>query len=421
MSIVKKLQDKILNNYNIFNDLERLNVDFLKKEESDVLLAALIYKAYQCNNKDLTVKIIDFFEEKRISVDPLPIIIDMFLNKHFNVEMWKWVILCFPMKESTGYFLDLVNSTNDIAAVKISGILIKLFPNITNDEWDQLLGLTEDCDDVEYHNPLLREFFKSQVIKTGNFAKVPNWLIQECCNKSTKSIENDEHHSKSTKDSKCCNKWTKSRDLPIYPLNIPSVKEAVDLIFEDLEKLKINLITDHLGSEDDEAESEINSEICKNMLISQYAISTSTEKILMLANVKHIENFDDSSIFQEYGPMNSNYSLYPDEDLEHQCVKYGGCRLLLCNEYNDTVENGEKIDFTAEDIVVADWFTGVCDECDKRIKHKHYALRRPLVHGGWKGIYCSFVCLEKSAADPIIAVMMGRIKEQYYTLGIRDR
>lgn len=40
-----------------------------------------------------------------------------------------------------------------------------------------------------------------------------------------------------------------------------------------------------------------------------------------------------------------------------------------------------------------DWFTGKCYTCGDRIKKRHYALRYPLEHSGFKGCYCCEYCM----------------------------
>lgn len=386
MSIIKRLQDKIVYNLDIFGDLDDLDIDLLIKDDADKILVCLIHTAFKQNNEVTTRKIIDYFDEKRLNYDPLPALTNIFLNPYFNKALWNWVIKCFPEKEGSGYFLDLINYNDDINSVKISKILLEIFPNITNHEWNELFELTNDFEDVEYHNIILREFLKLQTEKTGNYAKLPTYLIKSDLVK-----------------------------IHEYPNNIPNVKDAVNLILADFDKLNITLVNDDKEGDDENVELPPNKNQIENMLICQYAISTSREKITMLSNVKHIEDFDDINTFQEYGPVNSNYSYYNDADEDHICQKYGGCRMLLCNEYTNDV------DFTAEDIEVTEWFNYKCDICNKKIKAEHHALRKPLNKGGWIGCYCSFQCLEKDVHDPMTAVSVGRMKEQIISIGIRDR
>lgn len=103
--------------------------------------------------------------------------------------------------------------------------------------------------------------------------------------------------------------------------------------------------------------------------------------------------FDDE-LFKRFGP--SNTSL--DEDLtdNHICTIYGGHRMFLCNEFEDVYVDDEIVDNdnVNYDKITSKWFTGSCDTCFKPIRHSHYAVRVPIVSGGWIGCYCSWKCVK---------------------------
>ena len=269
---------------------------------------------------------------------------------------------------------------DDDAAFKLAGIISTMFPLLSHEEWTELLKLTDNFEEEEYPNQKLRSFFQSKVAETRMTFKCPEWMRFDLTEK----------------------------DIPAYPNNIPAVKEAVDIILDDLHRQNISF-------------THKNTEELKNTLIAQYALSTSIEKISILSVTKEIPMFDDTIIFQEFGPVNTVYRHDINVDSSHECEKYGGCRMLLCNEFEEINDNGEIIDVIAADDLLLDWFRGSCDECLNTIPYKHYALREPLCHGGWRGCYCSFDCLKKYIDDPLIAVMIGRIKEQLEVIGIRDR
>lgn len=381
--------EKLLKQIN--NDFDESLLDFLSdldKEEFDINIFKLIYTCYINNNIESAVKIIDFCEVARINIDPLPTITGFFLNDFFNIDLLKWTTSLFS-KESTGYYLDIINSRNDDEAVTIAEKLLIIFPNITEEEWIQLSELTEDFEDEEYENFELRNFLLSQ---TNNFATFPNWIIEK---------ENTEIINNRTVEEG-------------YPL-LPNVEDAVEMILEDFRKLNIGFA--EINDDDDE---EDNKNIVKENLTVQYAISTSQEKIDMLSNIVIIPSFDDSYIFKEYGPVNSSYSCSLVIDKNHECLKYGGCRMLLCNEYPEKDIFGEQIDLTAKTVIVTNWFKNKCNECNKKIRQKNHALRLPLYYGGWQGCYCSFECLEKKVDNTITALAVGRMKSQMYSIGIND-
>lgn len=123
-------------------------------------------------------------------------------------------------------------------------------------------------------------------------------------------------------------------------------------------------------------------------------------------NLKH--SITDDDVFRAYGPINS-LPRSIDED-ENICSIYGGCRMLLCNEY-------EHSDLMMDDEIPFDWFKRKCDECNRKIKKRHYALRIPLVDGGWEGCYCSFECLAPHSDQTLLTVFKKQITE----IGIEDR
>ena len=97
-----------------------------------------------------------------------------------------------------------------------------------------------------------------------------------------------------------------------------------------------------------------------------------------------------------FGPV----SAEPDfivEELKEEYMKpkterdinviYGGPRM-----FHDTTR--ETVD--TDQVRLNEWFTGNCEECFKKIISYRYAVRRPLMRGGWVGCFCSFDCVKKS-------------------------
>ena len=371
------------------NDFDESLLDFLadlNNNEFDFVMFKLIHSCFINDNKESAIKIIDYCEVSRLHIDPLPTITVFFINPYFNVEMLKWVTSLYQ-KESSGYFLDIINSRNDDVAIAIAEKLLIIFPNINEQEWIQLAELTENFEDEEYENIELRNFLLAQ---TNNYSKLPDWLIE---------VEEEN--------------IIDYNELPNYPKDIPNVEDAIKMILDDFEKLNIDFT--EINEEDDFDENKI-----VQNLTAQYAISTSQERIAMLSNVVNIPFFDDSDMFKQFGPVNSSCSCSLIIDDNHECIKYGGCRMLLCNEYPEFDIYGEKIDLVAKNIITTDWFRNKCDLCNKKIRSKNHALRLPLQYGGWQGCYCSFECLSQNINNVITALIVGRMKSQLYTIGINN-
>ena len=93
-----------------------------------------------------------------------------------------------------------------------------------------------------------------------------------------------------------------------------------------------------------------------------------------------LPEFDDTLIFQVYGPSNPSKNCL-------ECLDLGGCRMLVCNAFEDVEIYDEEYD----DLEV-DWFTGKCKSCSVKIPEREYAVRKPFIDGGWSGCYCSWRC-----------------------------
>jgi hypothetical protein len=357
----------------IEEQLALLPIEFLSMEQANILLAMFLNEVLLHKNKNLTRMLIDTFDVVRIRTDPLPAVTQLFTNSHVAIEVLKFVILCYPEKRTCDYFLDLINSTDDRLAVEAGNLLTKLCPEMDGATWKYLYSLTESFDEEPYHNPLLRAFFELELNKIRPILGPPEYV----------------------------------RDLPLVsiepiPFDLPTAEEAIDIILCELTVAQFNFV-----SMNDKKLVDI-----KEPLMMQYAISTFEEKRRLLSN--KIPEFDDSPIFREYGPVNNIYKHdYLDKD--HECKKWGGCRMFLCNEFE---LNGD--DIMAEEPEHVDWFTGECSECKIIIPFRHYAVRKPLINGGWQGCYCN-ECLTKVVKDSKNAILFDRMQEQLMAIGIRKR
>lgn len=366
-------------NKSLQENLDKLPLAIIPEAQADSLISWLLNQAAKTNNIEATRIIVTTFDVVRARVNPLPAITNIFLNPSLSRDVLIFTISCFPEKIPIDFFIDLINMGNDMDALKAAGTIITVFPPLSNDDWNTLVSLTDNVEEEEYENQLLRAFFQTKAAETGAYSKPPEWVRQDIPEGVI-------------------------QEVPDY---IPSVKDAVDMLLEDMGNRC--LLSDN--------QAEV-----KETLISQYAISSTIEKIQMLSAIKEFPMFDDSALFQKFGPVNTMYTHSTDIDRDHECTKWGGCRMFLCKEFENS-SCADEIDLMAcdEHIFVKDWFTGSCDVCRKKIRNRQYALRLPLHHGGWKGCRClDDNCLNFDIQDPQIAVMVGRMKEQLKVIGIRD-
>jgi hypothetical protein len=109
------------------------------------------------------------------------------------------------------------------------------------------------------------------------------------------------------------------------------------------------------------------------------------------------------------------------------CRLMGGCRWYTCYE-NENVD-----EFTGENLVdnvvelqqyaAVEWYTGKCETCSVIIPYKHWAVRKPMPAGGWKGCYHDWKCAKLSIdEDDVVArELLKKYKKLVLSVGIYDR
>ena len=142
---------------------------------------------------------------------------------------------------------------------------------------------------------------------------------------------------------------------------------------------------------------------------------TDTERYATLqplhTTVETLNLYDDMEIQRVHGPANP--LLGADLTLDDVCSTYGGCRMLLCTCFEEDEEYEEE---RAED-----WYTGMCDGCDRAIAQRWYAVRLPLAGGGWRGCYCSTRCMRPRADTLLQTLLINNLDAQLTDTGIYDR
>ena len=338
-----------------------LNLLFLAKDLADKLLSDILTYTSKNLKIDAVRIIIPIFDIERLKVDPLPTLTNLFLNHHIDHDILIFTLECFPEKTPVDYLLDLINMGNDIEAVIVAQSICNIFTNFTNDEWYQLTKLTtntentEDEDD-EYPNIQLHEFFIYKF-----------------------NISNTSKDDFTIDDSKY-------KDIIDKYKLLPPVKNIVDLLYES-----VNNYASYKNTKDIET--------IKNILMVQYSMSSSLDKVELLKSLNipaynSLPTFDDGELSTILGQINTLYSPIDDDD-NHPCFKYGGCRMMLCSHFEEFTPDGFKIDIFDDDDIKIDWFRGCCDECQTKILTKTKSFRIPLLYGGWKGCYCSVDCIKK--------------------------
>lgn len=387
---------KLSNNEKVQELIKQLPLGLLQRAKSNEVLGLFLNMAYKSKNKEVIPIIIDEYDIQRSQLDYLPTITSLCTNNYITREVLIYCIKSYPNRPDIDYFVDLINLGNDDEALKIAVILDTILCNLSYQDWSLLVQLTENVEDEEYENQKLRQFYITKQLSFKQNIK-PKWIMEI-------KISND------------------NEEIDDVPKDLPNVKDAVDLILEFSSKVDFK----DINNEDNELD-------LKNLLISHYGIATINEKINMLPHNSEIYNklphdYDDRNLFRRFGPLNSMYSVCNNLHKDNICDKYGGCRMLLCNEFTTSDTYGNDIDLMSDlDVFTnSDWFHGTCDYCSDNIKYKHYAMREPLIQGGWSGCFCSYECLEAflledKEKNKYSLLMIERMIDQIEKIGIADR
>lgn len=338
-------------------------LEFLPSDSFYKLSEFILGVCQKCENRKAVKFFCDCVNNTRQRIDLLPAPTVFFLNHYMNSETRKFIMNCFPTVSLEDHVVHIVNMMDVGEAMRAVQTMQDdgMFSGKVN--WKFLYSLTDDVEDIEYHNSQLRDWLRDQM---KNCNSKPEWIHD-----------------------------FEKKELLEVP-KLPSVKEAVELLLTDLEN-----------------RVKITSKI-RETLISLYATATVQEKIDLLRQVHPMNDFSDEDIFRELGPCNTQYTSNPDL-LPKKCSKYGGCRMFLCTEF----ECDEEDICSSQVKEITEWFIGKCQSCDKIIPKKHYAVREPLHHGGWKGCYCSLECIEKQPR--VVKNLLRHLNSQLLQYGIRER
>ncbi len=254
----------------------------------------------------------------------------------------------------------------------------------------------------------------------SDYAEKPYWILSDdSSEQSDLNIERDSNVEKEQREVEEENKMSVLFDLAIQLSEEHQIKNEVTLNDNDI----ITILIDNMS------ESRMISEE-KERIATQVYLSIEEDKRedyakpFIEALIQRRLYFDEY-LFQIFGPCNPS----PDRKLctssDNICEMFGGDRMFLCRDkeiYNDTINYDQRF----KDQHNLDWFGGNCLECGLKILKKHYALRLPLINGGWQGCYCNFECLEIAGMFTIrshtfMPYMIETMKRQFNKYGILER
>lgn len=358
--------------------LSRFPLMQMTRAQSQQLLAWLLaagLKGPLSTRGPIIREIVDTFEYARHRVDSLPILTLLLLNSHLTWEQVQAVQTFYPEKTTLDYYLDIANLPTDTEALAMLVPLQPLLVNMTSNDWSILLeAISDEDEDSGYTHPLLAQYFLEQQQIVAPAPK-PAWIKSRPPNLSP---------------------------LPDMNFDIPTPDRVVTLLTADFDRNGVTVS---------------DAKRAKNLISVQYAIAPLQVKREMLGHLHTLPDLDDHEHIRRLGPVNMSNDHIAGSG---PCQRYGGCRMLTCCEYES-----ETSDSLAHDIMMMDehvtpvnWWRKRCDACHTPILAKEYAVRQPLVSGGWRGCYCSFDCLPPT--DKLTSTLIEAVQQQLSDVGIYD-
>lgn len=386
------------------NDIDKISALMLKipleqmdDTASDKLLIYILNNCFLGDASDVALYIINRFNELTPDSDKeLSLFTRLFTMRTLDDRVLSWII---PNMETECYEFVI----NELITYDATNTLLptyqratKLYSGTDNDTYQRLYTYALDQD-----NNIAAGYLKVLMAETNEFAPIPNWVYNFG---EDLSINLKEYVYEYNPDllPKARDVLSRLPEIKFEEFKLPTKEESINLLTE-------GLATSGLS------QTEI--ETSKELLSKEFDSFDDEAKMKLLQPV--IESLDifelkgNVDLFRILGPVNPHYDS--DLSLDHICYKYGGCRLQTCTcfEFSDD-EN---------DIPAEDWFTGVCQECNLRLRSRAHALRKPLPFGGWIGCFCSAECIRESIVIPNILsnLMIDRIVNQLATYKIQDK
>jgi len=197
-------------------------------------------------------------------------------------------------------------------------------------------------------------------------------------------------------------------EIPLPVLEVPSVQqpnsedEEVDLLIAGMRDIGIGV-------------NDIKEARAKLLQMDPEFRKAALRDVLLNRTNRNLQY--EEELFRILGPANAVYGASLTSD--HVCSRYGGDRMFTCVCF-EVVDPEDDVIYEQEEV---DWFTGSCDVCSMRIAQRYYAVRKPLVHGGWKGCYCSFDCVREDYDQPDLAAreIIAQVEADLKRIGIQDR
>jgi hypothetical protein len=383
---------------------------------SDNLLQQLLSVCTLLNRANAAKVIMTRFIQANAMEEQLPLFTSLFLKLSFSDDILAFLARLYPEFTFSEHMVNLIGYDQAPIVPRACGRLISIYGEQRYITYKLLYDMA-----VEAENDRMMDYLTSKMEETADYAPKPAWVQNFV---SWQEIKEENGVPTVTETDNDVIAIARDRPAPPGPQDVPYEDE---ILLPETEPVQFELpplddmidrLTDGLQFLGISFEDIDNA---RQILRTQLSIATTQEKYEILRpimeNRSRQQLSSDVVLFRIFGPANP----VVDADLttEGPCCEFGGCRMLTCNDFDRYDPDTDTFD---ED---ADWFTGNCQVCFLKIENRAHAVRMPLVHGGWRGCYCSMECLRNdySTTGPNIAqrAMIDRIEGQLDEFGIQDR
>jgi len=355
----------------------------------------------------------------------LPVRALLFTLPQVSEKVLRMVAANYPDKTLVTYLLALLKG-DSLPETRIAAErLLMVYPpqDYPLRLWQELAQMVEELEaDNEGGNAVMREFINEQLREHETFAPKPEWVqdfgLDILGRIPPGLLPREELALPSSSE-------LEPPSPPPVAFCLPSVEEAVNILTARFQRpgARAGAFIDEEGIFSARLEEE------REKARDLYIRADRAGRVALLRPVmaeKQAEELSlDDTLHRILGPAHPTAGARFDEAEASPCAHHGGCRMFTCVEFENYDEYG-IVDEDSEGVIGPglDWFTESCDHCFRRIRHRHWAVRKPLMYGGWKGCFCSWKCVAETIEDPredLIIGMAGYMEAQMKMIGIQDR
>lgn len=396
--IVSSILGNIQNIDLVYQLFSKLLFEVQKEQNQNIIFTLIIVKASTVGSVDVAKMMLCEWERCVRPPDECSTVIWLSANSWFPVEalIFLLTIETIEFQEAILELCQLGEGDN----VRLG--LTRLLRYYGDPDSEDLIHSIRIC--KEQDNQAIEEELSLMLRSVNEFAPRPRWIIEMEDPESEEYLEIiDEDMEVTLPD---------GQEAPISELiqGIDGMKftldDSISLLIDTMELTGIGNI------EPDE----------ENLIKLERIITSMTqeqrEEIIrpMLKTRLMLQLGQDKELFRRLGPSNP----YVDTD-------YADSFDIL----KDRMFTCDKFDYDEDKGTVNNWFRGSCDSCMRRIEKKHYALRKPMLMGGWIGCYCSTECIrqlmigsdyccETIEIDAVTNELIKKMEQSLVEIGIYD-